>query len=118
MHRVYVAWDAEEARRFLRFLKSHGMTGQMIEDRSFPTRDEGVHDTEGAPEVWISDASLLPRATELAQLFEQQRKAPAEPVEPADADDAGPTKDASAPDATPNAGAKPAKESGTPDGAT
>ena len=74
MHRVYVAWDADEARRFVRLLQSHGIVGRIIEDRDFHTRDEGVHDTEGAPEVWISDAGQIARATELAQGFESQRR--------------------------------------------
>src|SRR4051812_42003774 len=38
MHRVYVAWDAEEAKRFLRVLESHGIRGKVIEDREFPSR--------------------------------------------------------------------------------
>ena len=85
MHRVYVAWDAEEARRFLRVLESHGIRGKVIEDREFPSRGE-LHDTEGAPEVWISDAALMPKAHELASGFESQRGKPkAEPdTEPDD----------------------------------
>ena len=95
MHRVYVAWDAEEARRFVRFLQSHGMVGRMIEDREFPSRHEGVHDTEGAPEVWISDAAQLPRALELAQEFEAQRRGGGKPADADDAADAADPKDAS-----------------------
>ena len=87
MHRVYVAWDAEEARRFLRFLESHGIRGRVIEDREFPSRGE-LHDTEGAPEVWISDPTQIERATELASGFDAQRK-PSPTPEP-DAGD-GPT---------------------------
>ena len=74
MQRVYVAWDAEEARRFLRHLESHGMRGRVIEDREYPARGE-LHDTEGAPEVWISDPEQLARAMELAQIFESERRA-------------------------------------------
>ena len=86
MHRVYVAWDAEEARRFLRVLESHGIRGRVIEDREYPSRGEG-HDTEGAPEVWITDAGSLEQAMSLASGFESKArasKAPAdEPDEPA-----------------------------------
>lgn len=69
MHRVYVAWDAEDARRFLRVLEGHGIRGRVLEDREFPTRGE-FHDTEGAPEVWISEPSDLARALELASHHE------------------------------------------------
>ena len=82
MHRVYVAWDADEAKRFVRFLESHGIHGRLIEDREFPGRGE-LHDTEGAPEVWIVDASHLPRALELAKEFESKRA----PKGPADSSD-------------------------------
>jgi hypothetical protein len=73
MHRVFVAWDLEEAKRFLKVLESHGLHGRVIEDREFPSRGE-LHDTEGAPEVWIHDATHLPRALELASGFESKRK--------------------------------------------
>ena len=73
MHRVLVAWDAEEAKRFLKNLAGHGIKGHVLEDREYPERGE-LHDTEGAPEVWIDDASLLPRALELAAEFEAQRR--------------------------------------------
>lgn len=108
MQRVYVAWDAEEARRFLRVLQSHGISGRVIEDRDFHTRDEGVHDTEGAPEVWISDAEQLARATELAQGFESKREAATrkEPDEDAEPDAAaeGVTESAPKPATQPEAG--------------
>jgi hypothetical protein len=74
MHRVLVAWDADEARRFLRILESHGISGRMIEDREFPERGE-LHDTEGAPEVWISNPAELSRAMELVVDFESKRRA-------------------------------------------
>ena len=86
MHRVYVAWDAAEAKRFLRHLESHGIKGKVIEDREFPERGE-LHDTEGAPEVWISDAAHLALAIQLASGFESQRAG-------GGASDAQPTKDA------------------------
>lgn len=73
MVRVYVAWDAAEARRFLKLLESNGIRGRVIEDREFPARGE-LHDTDGAPEVWITDASQLPRALELASGFESERR--------------------------------------------
>ncbi len=73
MHRVYVAWDADDAKRFVRLLESHGIRGRIIEDREYPARGE-LHDTEGAPEVWINDASQLPTALELAAGFETARR--------------------------------------------
>ena len=81
MHRVFVAWDVEEAHRFVRFLQSHGIRGKLIEDREFPSRGEPP-DTEGAPEVWISDPSLLQRALELASGFESKPKPVPEADEP------------------------------------
>jgi hypothetical protein len=73
MQRVYVAWDAEDARRFVRHLESLGIKGRMIEDREYPERGE-LHDTEGAPEVWIGDASVLERALAIAAEFEVERR--------------------------------------------
>jgi hypothetical protein len=87
MHRVYVAWDAEDARRFLKVLEGHGIRGRVIEDREFPTRGE-YHDTEGAPEVWISDATGLSKALELASVHEALPRGakPKAPEIPADED--------------------------------
>ena len=79
MHRVFVAWDAVEAQRFLALLESHGIRGRVIEDREFPSRGE-LHDTEGAPEVWIHEEGQVAQALDLASGFERQRK-PAAPVE-------------------------------------
>jgi hypothetical protein len=77
MHRVLVAWDAAEARRFLELLESHGIHGRVIEDREFPARGE-MHDVEGAPEVWISDERQVPKALELVAGFESKRPPDAE----------------------------------------
>jgi len=82
MHRVFVAWDAPEAKRFLKLLESHGIRGRMLEDREFPSRGE-PHDTEGAPEIWIHDATRVQEALDLASGFESKRA----PPPPDDADD-------------------------------
>ena len=85
MERVYVAWDAEDARRFLRVLEGHGIRGRVLEDREFPARGE-FHDTEGAPEVWISDPAHVARALELASVHEAQPRGvkPKAPETPTD----------------------------------
>ena len=80
MHRVLVAWDADDAKRFLRHLESHGIRAHVLEDREYPQRGE-LHDTEGAPEVWIDDVSKLPRAQELAAEFEAKRRDAGRPPE-------------------------------------
>ena len=72
MHRVYVAWDVAEAKRFVTFLHDHGISGRVIEDRDFPSRGE-LHDAESTSEVWISDESVLERALALASDFETRR---------------------------------------------
>jgi hypothetical protein len=77
MHRVFVAWDAAEAKRFQSLLESHGIRARVIEDREYPSRGE-LHDTEGAPEVWIHDASQVQHALELASGFESKRAPPPE----------------------------------------
>ena len=74
MHRVYVAWDTAEAKRFLRFLEDRGIHGRVIEDRDFPARGE-MHDSEASSEVWIADEAALPQALALASDFETQRNA-------------------------------------------
>ena len=86
MHRVYVAWDVDDAKRFVRVLLDQGIVGRVIEDREYPERGEG-HDTEGAPEVWIIDAAVLARALELAAAFEAGKR-PVEAPPPDDADGA------------------------------
>ena len=89
MHRVHVAWDVAEAKRLLRLLASHGIRGCVLEDREFPERGE-LNDSEGAPEVWINDVSLLPRAFELAAEFEAQRRGALEPPAPPEPPDSEP----------------------------
>ena len=78
MHRVYVAWDTAEAKRFLRVLQDHGIHGKVIEDRDFPARGE-LHDSEASTEVWIADESVLDRALALASDFEARRNGGREP---------------------------------------
>lgn len=78
MHRVFVAWDAAEAKRFLKLLESHGIRGRVIEDREFPSRGE-PHDTEGAPEVWIHDGTQVQEALDLVSGFEAKRPPEPEP---------------------------------------
>ena len=81
MHKVFVAWDADEAKRFVKVLRDNGIQGRIIEDRGFPSRgvaDEG----EGAPEVWIADEAALAKALELAQGFESASRKPKEEPEP------------------------------------
>lgn len=73
MHRVYVAWDAAEARRFLAVLRGRGINGRVIEDEDVRERG-GLHDAESAPEVWITDESRVPEALELASDFEKLRE--------------------------------------------
>jgi hypothetical protein len=72
MHRVYVAWDTDDAKRFLGFLETHGIRGRIIEDKEYPARGE-MHDVEASPEVWISEEALVAQALDLASKFEVQR---------------------------------------------
>lgn len=73
MHRVYVAWDADDARRFVTLLEARGIKGRIIEDRNFPARGE-LHDAEESPEVWISDEAHVAEAMELASELEARRR--------------------------------------------
>lgn len=73
MHRVYVAWNATEARKFLDVLTAHRIRGKVIEDREFPVRGE-LHDSETEAEVWIDDPEAVARARELALDYESRRR--------------------------------------------